>query len=249
MAPRRHLRHRHSLSRAFTLIEVLIVIAIIAVLISILLPALAGGREGARKVNCLSNQRQIGMALSFYADEFDGWIPRAAGQVPDVSWAMAYRPYLDPRATWEEPVGDWFREAPYFHDPSRTPDDLHQLHYVNNGLRFDKQGRFRGERQMWRLERGPFPSSTMYLTAYAEDPNNSYYNRIYRPGETDFEISQVYDLFQRGHVDGGENVIRQLPTRHGTGSNVLYLDGHADSRLAGELRKIENWMDHDYALE
>jgi len=236
--------HTH---RAFTLIEILIVIAIIAVLLGILLPALAGGREAARKVGCLSNQRQIGMALMFYADAFDEWIPRNAVRVPDVSWAMATRPFLDDRATWEEPVGDWFREAPYFHDPSRAPDDLHQLHYVNNGLRFDKAGRFRGVRNIWRLDRGPFPSTTMYLTAYAEDPNNTYYRRIYTPDATDFDISQTYDLFRRPHVDGNENVIRQLPTRHGTGANVLYLDGHAASRLASELLKIENWMDHDYS--
>ncbi len=242
MAPR-------SASKAFTLIEILIVIAIIAVLIAMLLPALAGGREAARKLNCLSNQRQIGMALTSYADTWDQWIPRAAGQVPDMSWAMATRPYLDNRATWEEPVGDWFSEAPYFHDPSRAPDDLHQLHYVNNGLRFDKMGRFRGERQMWRLSRGPFPSTTMYLTAYAEDPNNFYYNRVYRRNATDFTISQIYDLFQRRHVDGGENFIRQHPFRHGSGANVLFLDGHAASELGSELLKIDNWMDHDYADE
>ncbi len=231
--------------RAFTLIEVLIVIAIIAVLIATLLPALVGGREGARKLKCLSNQRQIGMALMSYADTFEGWIPRNAVWVPDMSWAMATRPYLDDRASWDEPVGDWFREAPYFHDPSRTSDDLHQLHYVNNGLRFDKEGRFRGARGIWRLARGPFPASTMYLTAYSEDPNNRYYDQIYTPDATDFTISQTYDLFRRVHVNGNENQIRQLPTRHGSGANVLYLDGHADSRLAGELLKIENWMDHD----
>ncbi len=234
---------------AFTLIEILIVIAIIAVLIAMLLPALAGGREGARKLNCLSNQRQIGMALMFYADDFERWIPRAAGQVPDVSWAMATRPYLDHRATWEEPLNDWYREAPYFHDPSRTPDDLHQLHYVSNGLRFDRAGRFRGERRMWRSFKGPFPSTTMYLTAYAEDPNNTYYRRVHFPNATDFSISQIYDLFQSQHVDGNENQIRQLPTRHGSGANVLFLDGHAASELSTELLKIENWIDHDYSAQ
>ena len=48
---------------------------IIAVLIGILLPALHGGREQGRAVQCLSNQRQIGMAQQFYADEFDEYIP------------------------------------------------------------------------------------------------------------------------------------------------------------------------------
>lgn len=54
---------------AFTLIELLVVISIIALLIGLLLPALAGAREAARQTACLSNQRQIGIALESYLVE------------------------------------------------------------------------------------------------------------------------------------------------------------------------------------
>jgi len=66
--------HSYS-SHAFTLIELLVVITIIALLISILLPALSAAREAARATACLSNQRQIGLALQTYADAYDEYFP------------------------------------------------------------------------------------------------------------------------------------------------------------------------------
>lgn len=59
---------------AFTLIELLIVVAIIVTLIGILMPSLSKARETALVVACLSNQRQIGIAVHSYADDF-GTIP------------------------------------------------------------------------------------------------------------------------------------------------------------------------------
>ncbi len=55
--------------RGFTLIELLIVIAIIAVLISLLLPALGSARETGRLVICQSNLRQMGLAMTMYAND------------------------------------------------------------------------------------------------------------------------------------------------------------------------------------
>jgi prepilin-type N-terminal cleavage/methylation domain-containing protein/prepilin-type processing-associated H-X9-DG protein len=67
--------------RAFTLVELLVVIGIIAVLIGVLLPVLSRAQKTARKTSCLSNQRQLIMALTMYCQENDGYFPGGPGIV------------------------------------------------------------------------------------------------------------------------------------------------------------------------
>ena len=60
---------------AFTLIELLIVLAIVAILAAILMPTFLSAREQARKATCVSNMRQLGMALIIYAQDNDDRLP------------------------------------------------------------------------------------------------------------------------------------------------------------------------------
>jgi prepilin-type processing-associated H-X9-DG protein/prepilin-type N-terminal cleavage/methylation domain-containing protein len=59
----------------FTLVELLVVIGIISLLIAMLLPALNKARQAAKTVQCLSNLKQISLAMQMYAGENHGWMP------------------------------------------------------------------------------------------------------------------------------------------------------------------------------
>lgn len=76
---RKGLRNQNN-NKGFTLIELLVVVAIIAILAAILLPALSKAREKARQAVCMSNLRQIGLALQMYVDNWGGKkLPPGAG--------------------------------------------------------------------------------------------------------------------------------------------------------------------------
>ncbi|MFH0965923.1 MAG: DUF1559 domain-containing protein, partial [Planctomycetota bacterium] len=66
--------------KGFTLIELLVVMVIIALLVGLLLPALGRAREEARKTQCRSNLRQIGLAVTMYAGDNRGWVPCVYGE-------------------------------------------------------------------------------------------------------------------------------------------------------------------------
>jgi len=83
--------------KGFTLIELLVVIAIIAILAAILFPVFAKAREKARQSSCLSNVKQIMLAILGYTQDYDETLPtnsRPGGPYGQVPWNAQIEPYI-----------------------------------------------------------------------------------------------------------------------------------------------------------
>ena len=130
MSSTRHFARR----RAFTLLELLVVISIIALLVSLLLPALSSAREAARNALCLSQMRQHGIAQNTYSADFDGHYPQFGGKA-----VPSYR--------------DWFRSGGGSNgaqDKIRGPASaMYVQDYVNAGAQRENQQIFYCPRINW----------------------------------------------------------------------------------------------------
>lgn len=107
---------------AFTLIELLVVIAIIAILAAILFPVFARARENARRASCQSNNKQIGIAVMQYLQDYDErYMKVDHDAVPPYEWFDPLQPYI--------------KSTQVFQCPSMTENPrIAESDYAINGL-------------------------------------------------------------------------------------------------------------------
>ena len=233
--------NRFSESRSFTLIELLVVIAIIAILAAMLLPALQQARERAKTANCISNLKNVGVAVHDYSADFKGHFPGAiTGNIsmvgPDgrtrslTRFAHAMSFYLPggKMVYWNVNSGFWgFSKNNPLKCPSDTRREKHFKgagHYYSFGTNYYTCWNLTNY-HMQKTEKVKNPSQIMYLAETWDDNNFC----------TTFSAN-TYPCKITASATGD-----RLEFRHSNSLNALFMDLHVQnmpfSTLAGSGQK------------
>ena len=198
---------------AFTLIELLVVIAIIAILAAMLLPALSAAKQRAWTIACNSNLHQIGLGMTMYADDNNGFYPESGGTIP---WNA-----VDPETgknSWMQQIIPFVGNTNVYHCPSNQMLSLTQQSLFNY---------FNGARAAYVVANGSAPVDSkkiVFATQYVLS------------GDTlDFETNDAdKDDYTQNCVGGPANGFSVEPAyqweqwqAHNGGQNILFSDGHS----------------------
>lgn len=115
--------------KRFTLLEVLISLGVIAILSGLLLPVIARARDTVKSISCVSNLRQIGIALEYYANDCSGMIPNISGSGYQGYSIPIIRMYGGIPFALGKLVGNYSLTPALFGcpaNPERTPEYVHE---------------------------------------------------------------------------------------------------------------------------
>ncbi len=236
--------------RGFTLIELLVVVSIIALLISILLPSLKGAREQAKLAVCLSNMKNMGLAVHMYAQSNRDHFPlsRSHGGFQDGGWINTLAPYAGDKLLYRCPSdrsSNWFdaahsdrvgvRENSYATNIYMTPEQPRDPYAGEDEPRFGYT----------RLGLVKYPMETVYIGEYRETHRNEpSADHIHAERWVPDAAGQIQDPAEQVAIGRHREKVE----------NYTYVDGHAELRRFAETfeydeteqRVIRNQWDPDF---
>lgn len=228
-------RHAHPSTRegGFTLIELLVVIAVIGILAAILFPVFARVRENARRTSCASNQRQLGLGLLQYSQDYDSRYPQGSFvffTIKGRGWAGQIFPYVKSPGVYACPndvtgrvnfkvsyalnayIGNRNAALVAMADPVKTV----LLNEVNYGYAF----LLNNGTSDWPTEQLSVVSTGSATNGVVADNNTT----TLATGQTANDTVPVPSIFLKTPVG-----------RHLDGANYLFADGHVKWLLAGKV--------------
>jgi prepilin-type N-terminal cleavage/methylation domain-containing protein/prepilin-type processing-associated H-X9-DG protein len=219
-------------SLGFTLIELLVVVAIIGVLASLLFPTVSRVKSKARRVECLSRQKQWALAFQLYASDQDNWLPREGydnnGEVYWNNWAQVQS---------ARSVDVWYNTLPALLSTRSAS------HYALQPLRrsfYQKESFFHcPSAHFSQRAHGLFALFSIAMNSQLVDPPNVPVvrtTRISNPAQTVLLLDNLLEEEERVVENQSQDYLGQPAAyanrfagrRHGRGGNMAFADGHVE---------------------